>query len=231
MEVRTGKVANSWGGASRSRELKMGINLPTTIDIVVDYSRSMRDILPTIYIFCCDLMNACQLGTGKIRFGITFFSDEVTKKSWKGEDFTELPTDVQDALLTREIGGGSRNRRENIGQAIRYSLEKLRQVPAGERVMILFTDTPPQDLEKVNCREEIPVRSAVLFVPIEYSGWEYLFQMVDGQGRPLRSRTPFIFDIEEVIKERYLKTMETEGEELRLMDNVAARNQLLLALS
>lgn len=229
--VRTGGSPRLEGGTAGFREIKMGIDSATTIDFVIDYSRSMKDILPTIYIFCRDLMNACKLGSGRIRFGITFFSDEVTKKIWKNEDFTELPTDVLDGLLAREIGGGSRDRRENIGQAVRYSLEKLKKVPAGERVLILFTDTPPQDMELANCWCETPIRSAVLFVPVTYTGSEYIFQMVDDQGRPMKSRTSFVFDIEEVIRSRYLKISQSDGEERILKDNTVLRNQLLMALS
>lgn len=230
-EVRAGGAPGTKGRDMGIREIKVGIDSPTTIDLVIDYSRSMRDILPTIYIFYRDLMNACKLGAGRIRFGITFFSDEVTKKTWKGEDFTDSPMDVLDGLLTREIGGGSRDRRENIGQAVRYSLEKLRKAPAGERVLILFTDTPPQDMNLTNCREGIPVRSVVLFVPTQYTGPEYLFRMVDAQGHPMKSKTPFVFDIEEVIKARYLKISEQNDEECLMRDNTVLRNQLLLMLS
>lgn len=208
------------------RRLKAGIYSATVIDFVIDYSRSMRDLLPTIYIFCRDLVNACQLGSGDVRFGLTFLSEEVEKKTWKDEDFTTLPTDVLDGMLGHEVGGGSWNGNENIEQAVLASMKKLEQVPAGQRVMILFSDTPSIDKRKMNFKGRTALRSALIFVPTQYSGAEYLFDLVDAEGKADRSRTPFVFDIEEVTSSRYLKT----GENLQA-DNEETRNQLLSAIS
>ena len=75
--------------------------------------------------------------------------------------------DVLDAMLTHEVSGGGVDSYERLGTAVRMSLEKLSAVPAGERVLMLFTDSSPtdEDLERVFCRNETPIRSAVLFVP------------------------------------------------------------------
>ena len=94
-------------------------------------------------------------------------------------------TDVLDAMLTHEVSGGGVDSYERLGTAVRMSLEKLSAVPAGERVLMLFTDSSPtdEDLERVFCRNETPIRSAVLFVPTAYSGSEYMFRMVDADGK------------------------------------------------
>ena len=141
--------------------------------------------------------------------------------------------DVLDAMLTHEVSGGGVDSYERLGTAVRMSLEKLSAVPAGERVLMLFTDSSPtdEDLERVFCRNETPIRSAVLFVPTAYSGSEYMFRMVDADGKTDRAKTAVVFDIEDVIKERYLKTV-TEKNGRRVMDdNQLLKNQLLMALA
>ncbi len=213
-------------GRQPGRRLRAGIYSATTIDFVIDYSRSMKEILPTVYIFCRDLVNACQLGSGDVRFGLTFLSDEVAIKRWKDEDFTTLPTEVLDGMLAHEIGGGSWNGKENIEQAVLASMKKLEQAAAGERVMVLLTDTPSMDKKKMNFKGRTALRSALIFAPVQYSGAEYLFDLVDTEGKPDRSKTPFVFDIEEVTNSRYLKT-----EQDPQVDNEETRNQLLWALS
>ena len=213
-------------GRRPGRKLRAGIYSETVIDFVIDYSRSMRDILPTVYIFCRDFVNACQLGSGEVRFGLTFLSEEAEKKTWKDEDFTNLPTDVLDGMLAQKIGGGSWNGKENIEQAILVSMKKLEQVPAGQRVMILFTDTPSVDKRRMNFKGRTALRSVLIFTPVNYSGAEYLFDLVDAEGKPDRSKTPFVFDIEEVTDSRYLKA----GENMK-DDNEEMRNQFLLAIS
>lgn len=50
------------------RNVRIGLQNDTTIDFVFDYTSSMRNILPVIYIFCRDVMQACQSGTGRVRF-------------------------------------------------------------------------------------------------------------------------------------------------------------------
>lgn len=232
----------------RSRPLKHGqagsigvggniaISTDTTIDIVLDYSVSMHDILPAVYIFCQDMLAACQMGNARVKFGITYFSDEVWKKTWSGKNFTNYPSDVLSAMQEGMVGGGSKKGGEQIGQAIRFSLKKLKEeeenkeVPAGERVLVLFTDAVPQD--DTDFRGETAVRSAVLFVPAENSGQEYLFRMVDAQGRPMRSKTPYIFNMKDVVEGSYLKKEEDPEDKLPLLrDNENMRNQLLWALS
>ena len=122
---------------------------------------------------------------------------------------------------------------ERLGTAVRMSLEKLSAVPAGERVLMLFTDSSPtdEDLERVFCRNETPIRSAVLFVPTAYSGSEYMFRMVDADGKTDRAKTAVVFDIEDVIKERYLKKVTEKNGRQVMDDNQLLKNQLLMALA
>ena len=178
-------------------------------------------------------MQACQSGTGRVRFGVTFLSDEAESKQWKNKDFTSVSTDVLDAMLTHEVSGGGVDSYERLGTAVRMSLEKLSAVPAGERVLMLFTDSSPtdEDLERVFCRNETPIRSAVLFVPTAYSGSEYMFRMVDADGKTDRGKTAIVFDIEDVIKERYLKTVTEKNGRQVMDDNQLLKNQLLMALA
>ena len=215
------------------RNVKIGLQNDTTIDFVFDYTSSMRNILPVIYIFCRDVMQACQSGTGRVRFGVTFLSDGVESKQWKGKDFTSVSTDVLDAMLTHEVSGGGVDSYERLGTAVRMSLEKLSAVPAGERVLMLFTDSSPtdEDLERVFCRNETSIRSAVLFVPTAYSGSEYMFRMVDADGKTDRAKTAVIFDINDVIKDRYLKISAARNGRQVMDDNQLLKNQLLMALS
>ena len=106
-------------------------------------------------------------------------------------------------------------------------------MPAGERVLMLFTDSSPtdEDLERVFCRNETPIRSAVLFVPTAYSGSEYMFRMVDADGKTDRAKTAVIFDINDVIKDRYLKISAARNGRQVMDDNQLLKNQLLMALS
>lgn len=89
---------------------------------------------------------------------MTFLSDEAESKQWKNKDFTSVSTDVLDAMLTHEVSGGGVDSYERLGTAVRMSLEKLSAVPAGERVLMLFTDSSPtdEDLERVFCRMRHP---------------------------------------------------------------------------
>ena len=219
-------------GNSGSR-ISVGLSSDTTIDFVIDYTRSARDILPVIYIFCRDVMQACQAGPGRVRFGITFLTDEAEGKKWKNKDFTTVSTDVLDAMLTHEVRGGGVDGYERLGTAVRASLEKLSAVPAGERVIMLFTDSCPtdEDMERLMLRNETPVRSAVLFLPTAGSGSEYLFRMVDGEGKTDRAKTSVVFNIEDVLQARYLKKWTENNGRRVLEDNQLLRNQLLLALS
>ena len=211
----------------------IGLQNDTTIDFVFDYTLSERDILPVIYIFCQDVMKVCQTGAGRVRFGVTFLTDEAESRQWKNKDFTSISTDVLDAMLTHEVIGGGVDSYERLGMAVRTSLEKLSAVPAGERVLMLFTGSCPtdEDMDRVFCRNETPVRSALLFVPAAYSGNEYLFRMVDADGKTDRSKTAFVFNIEDVIKERYLKSPSEKNGRQILDDNQLLKNQLLMALS
>lgn len=217
---------------SKSNGIKIGLQEDTTINFVFDFTWSARDILPVIYIFCKDLMQACQSGTGRVRFGVTFLSEEVECYQFKNKAFTTASTDVLDALLTHEVGGGSADGCERLGTAVRSALNQLSDVPAGERVLILFTDSCPsdEDMERVICRNEIPVRSAVLFVPTMYSGSEYLFRLVDAAGRTDRSKSAVVFNIEDVIQSRYLKISTEKNDRLVQEDNVLMCHQLLRAL-
>ena len=214
------------------RNVQIGLQNDTTIDFVFDYTSSMRNILPVIYIFCRDVMQACQSGTGRVRFGVTFLSGGAESKQWKNKNFTSVSTDVLDAMLTHEVSGGG-DSYERLGTAVRTSLKKLSAVPAGERVLMLFTDSSPtdEDLERVSFRNEIPIRSAVLFVPTAYSGSEYMFRMVDADGKTDRAKTAVVFDIEDVIKERYLKTVTEKNGRQVMDDNQLLKNQLLMALA
>lgn len=212
---------------------RIGLQKDTTIDFVFDYTVSERNILPVIYLFCKDVMRDCHTGLERVRFGVTFLSDKVECKQWRNQDFTTVSTDVLDAMLTHEVCGGGADGCERLGKAVRMSLEKLSAVPAGERVLMLFTSSCPtdEDMARVFCRDETPVRSAVLFVPTEYSGIEYLFRMVDADGKTDRSKTAFVFNIQEVLNDRYLRTtVEQNGRQI-LSDNQLLKNQLLMALS
>ena len=136
----TNPIFNPGGGIRPSgnshRNVKIGLQNDTTIDFVFDYTSSAKNILPVIYIFCRDVMQACQSGTGRVRFGVTFLSDEAESKQWKNKDFTSVSTDVLDAMLTHEVSGGGVDSYERLGTAVRMSLEKLSAVPAGERVLM-----------------------------------------------------------------------------------------------
>ena len=83
----TNPIFNPGGGIRPSgnshRNVKIGLQNDTTIDFVFDYTSSAKNILPVIYIFCRDVMQACQSGTGRVRFGVTFLSDEAESKQWK----------------------------------------------------------------------------------------------------------------------------------------------------
>lgn len=217
---------------SKSNGIKMGLQEDTTINFVFDFTWSARDILPVIYIFCKDLMQACQAGAGRVRFGVTFLSEEVECHQFKNKAFTTASTDVLDALLTHEVGGGGADGCERLGTAVRSALNQLSAVPPGERVLILFTDSCPsdEDMERVICRDETPIRSAVLFVPTIYSGSEYLFRLVDTAGKTDRSKSAVIFNIEDVIHSRYLKMTTEKNGRLVQEDQVLLRNQLLRAL-
>ena len=90
----TNPIFNPGGGIRPSgnshRNVKIGLQNDTTIDFVFDYTSSAKNILPVIYIFCRDVMQACQSGTGRVRFGVTFLSDEAESKQWKNKDFTSV---------------------------------------------------------------------------------------------------------------------------------------------
>lgn len=230
-------IFNQRGGIrtlrNRHHTPRIGLQRDTTIDFVLDYTMSERNILPVIYLFCQDVMRACHTGLGRVRFGVTFLSDEVERKQWRNQNFTTVSTDVLDAMLTHEVCGGGVDGYENLGMAVRMSLEKLSAVPAGERVLMLFTSGCPtaEDMERVFCRNETPVRSAVLFVPTDLSGIEYLFRMVDADGKTDRSKTAFVFNIQDVLNDRYLRTtVEQNGRQI-LSDNQLLKKQLLMALS
>jgi hypothetical protein len=219
-------AAIEYMGDNSVRNLRAGLFVATTIDFVIDYSISMTKILPTVYQFCSDLGNACKLGRGEVRYGVTFFADHADKMRWYDADFTTDLTKAQDGLLAGEIKRGSMNGYENIEEAVAFSLRKLSQVPAGERVMILVTDSTSDSKQKMDFRGKGTVRSAILFVPTEYSGPEYKFDLTDAQGISDRSKTPFIFDISEIMKSRYLKNADDSR-----ADNAQTRNQLLQMLS
>lgn len=226
---RPGKFSSMGGIKVTGGSDRVDINIPTTIDFVIDYSASMRDILPTVYIFCQDLVNAFQNAGSNLRYGLTRFSDIEKKDSWKDSDFTNAPMDLLNAMQAGVVGGGSRRGGEDVGRAIRFSMNKLSAVPAGERVLLLFTDAIP--LDGTDFRWETSLRSAVLFLPVKYTDGEYLFRLTDGQGIPERSKTAYIFNIEDVVENGYLKTADTSGESMGgLSYNMALRNQLLQAL-
>ena len=135
-------------------------------------------------------------------------------------------------MLTHEVSGGGVDSYERLGTAVRMSLEKLSAVPAGERVLMLFTDSSPtdEDLERVFCRNETPIRSAVLFVPTAYSGSEYMFRMVDADGKQTVRRRRLYLILKMSIKERYLKTEQRKRRQV-MDDNQLLKNQLLMALA
>ena len=66
----TNPIFNPGGGIRPSgnshRNVKIGLQNDTTIDFVFDYTSSAKNILPVIYIFCRDVMQACQSGTGRV---------------------------------------------------------------------------------------------------------------------------------------------------------------------
>ena len=56
-----------------NRNVKIGLQNDTTIDFVFDYTSSAKNILPVIYIFCRDVMQACQSGTRACPLWCDFF--------------------------------------------------------------------------------------------------------------------------------------------------------------
>lgn len=73
----TNPIFNPGGGIRPSgnshRNVKIGLQNDTTIDFVFDYTSSAKNILPVIYIFCRDVMQACQSGTGACPLWCDFF--------------------------------------------------------------------------------------------------------------------------------------------------------------
>lgn len=229
-EVRRGSSPTTGGMKGGSRRRRLEIGSVTVIDFVIDCSASMKNVLPTVYFFIKDLTSTVQRGGGEVRFGLTFFADNVEIKRWKGADFTDLPLDIMETMKLAEIGGGASGGREDIGLAVKASMHKLSQEPSGRRVMVLITDSAPVSRAAVNFKGKEALRAALLFVPAEYSGPEYLFDMVDARGVPDRSRTPYVFNIHEITDSRFLKIDEMMDDESVLRDNVVMQNQMVAAL-
>ena len=60
---------------------------------------------------------------------------------------------------------------------------------------------------------------------------EILDARVDADGKTDRGKTAVVFDIEDVIKERYLKTVTEKNGRQVMDDNQLLKNQLLMALA
>ena len=66
----------------------------------------------------------------------------------------------------------------------------------------------------------------------ECGGFMYLHEeMEDADGKTDRAKTAVVFDIEDVIKERYLKTVTEKNGRQVMDDNQLLKNQLLMALA
>ena len=214
-----------------------GLSSDTVIDFIVDYSASMRDILGTVYMMCSDLMDYSQYGSGYVRFGLTRFSDTTSHASWGQSAFTENVNDIQEALLAGRIAGGSKDGFENIDAAIAHSLKKFSResVPAGERAIVLFTDSDIRgDVRTaVDCGGE-SIRSALLFVPVTAGCQRYRFPFVDREGTADKLKTPYIYDIALVAGDRLMKQTRTieldEDSYEAAVDNEMIANQMMAAL-
>ena len=68
------------------------------------------------------------------------------------------------------------------------------------------------------------------FINVEINSKSYKI-MVDADGKTDRGKTAVVFDIEDVIKERYLKTVTEKNGRQVMDDNQLLKNQLLMALA
>ena len=68
------------------------------------------------------------------------------------------------------------------------------------------------------------------FINVEINSKSYK-TMVDADGKTDRGKTAVVFDIEDVIKERYLKTVTEKNGRQVMDDNQLLKNQLLMALA
>lgn len=212
------------------------------VTFVMDYSLSVRQILPAAAVTCYDIMNRCLLSDGKqTTFGLLIYGN--------GEEtapvFSDSPSVILEHMLSAKNGGGSANGVEKTSAALRLACESMQVIRSEEgvetevapenRILFLFTDSPSSedaDLRKMTAKKGNfegcpPIRSAVLFIPAETKTFQthasrYQFPLVDGQGRPDRHRAPYIFPLETVVGERVLQNTETSEDWI---------DQLLAAIS
>ncbi len=227
-----GKISSMPGKQTGPQPRGNGLDRDTTIDFVIDYSASMHDILGAVYLTCHDIMDYAQSGNARVQFGLTFFGSrpEPFEASWNKQFFAETAADIEEKMLAALVGGGAKSGDEAIGTAVKASLEKMKAagVPAGNRVLVLFTDSALRN-DKVMAgikHLDLPARAALFFVSAYDRNFGYDLPLVDAEGRPSRIKTTHVFDIRDIVSERQMKTAAEDGESYRQL----TANQIMLAM-
>lgn len=227
-----GKISTVTGKQTGPQPRGKGLDTDTTIDFVIDYSASMRNILGAVYLMCHDIMDYAQSGNARVQFGLTFFGSrpEPLAAFWNKHAFTEDAADIEEKMLAALVGGGAKNGDEAIGPAVKASLEKMKAagVPAGNRVLVLFTDSALRN-DKVMAgikNLDLPARAALFFASSYDENFGYGLPLVNAEGRPSRIKTTYVFDIKDIVSERQMKTVSADGESYRQL----TANQIMLAM-
>ena len=104
-----GKISTVTGKQTGPQPRGKGLDTDTTIDFVIDYSASMRNILGAVYLMCHDIMDYAQSGNARVQFGLTFFGSrpEPLAAFWNKHAFTEDAADIEEKMLAALVGGGA----------------------------------------------------------------------------------------------------------------------------
>ncbi len=224
--IMVGHLGRQAGGET----LREGISREQSIavDLVIDYTASMTDVLGPAYLLCSDFLYMLDKYYEQVHIGLNLIGDQVDTVTWHHEHFTSSVIDVLEKMLSATVGGGRRDGRELIGSALKSAMVGLSEYPARERVLLMITDAraAAADMKAVReaCRK--PVRAALLFIPTDRSGMEYRFSLVDADGREDLTRTPFMFDIRDVAAGRLFK----EGTDPEQEDSEALVRQMLMMI-